>query len=129
MKQGIVFQREAGTDTGFHGAELSFDEGRLLLALVRFWPGNAAAVRTRTPLPARQWVHVTVSYDGSGRAAGLHLFVNGKPAEMDVLRDKPDEERRGGRRHADVRRALPLDGAQGRVARRAAHLQPRPDGD
>jgi mono/diheme cytochrome c family protein len=88
IKQGIVFHREAGTDTGFHGTELSFDEGRLLFALVRFWPGDAIAVRTRAPLPAREWSHVTVSYDGSGRAAGLRIFLNGKPAESEVVRDK-----------------------------------------
>jgi mono/diheme cytochrome c family protein len=87
MKQGIVFQREAGTDTGFHGLELSFEEGRLQFALVRFWPGNAAAVRTRAALPAKEWGHVTASYDGSGRAAGLRLFLDGKPAEVEVVRD------------------------------------------
>jgi hypothetical protein len=88
MKQGIVFHRQAGTDTGFHGLELTFDEGRLSFALVRFWPGNAIAVRTRTPLPAKQWVHVAVSYDASGRAAGLGMYLDGKPAEVDVVRDK-----------------------------------------
>jgi Protein of unknown function (DUF1549)/Planctomycete cytochrome C len=36
MKEGIVFHRESGTDTGFHGAELSFDDGRLCFAFVRF---------------------------------------------------------------------------------------------
>jgi hypothetical protein len=87
MKQGIIFHREAGTDTGFHGSELSFEDGRLMFALVRFWPGNAAAVRTRAPLPGREWVHVTGSYDGSGRAAGLRIFLDGKPAALDVVRD------------------------------------------
>jgi hypothetical protein len=87
MKQGIVFHRQAGTDTGFHGLELSFDEGRLCFALVRFWPGNVAAVRCRAPLPSREWVHVAVTNDGSGRAAGLRIFLNGKAALTDVVRD------------------------------------------
>jgi hypothetical protein len=87
MKQGIVFQRMAGTDTGFHGTELSFDEGRLFFGLVRFWPGNAIAVRTRAALPAGEWVHVSARYDASGRAAGLSVSVNGRPAETEVLRD------------------------------------------
>ncbi len=87
MKQGIVFHRQAGTDTGFHGTELSFDEGRLFFALIRFWPGNAIAIRTRLPVPAKEWVHVVASYDGSGRAMGLRLSVNGKTANVDVLRD------------------------------------------
>jgi hypothetical protein len=87
MKQGVVFHREAGTDTGFHGTELVFDNGRLMLALVRFWPGNALAVRTRSPLPAKEWVHVAVSYDASGRASGLHIYLDGRPADVEVVRD------------------------------------------
>jgi hypothetical protein len=87
MKQAIVFHRSAGTDTGFHGLELTFDEGRLRFALVRFWPGNAAAVRTRGALPAREWVHVAVSHDASGTAAGLRTYVNGRPADALVVRD------------------------------------------
>jgi len=88
MKQGMVFHHQAGTDTGFHGVELSFDQGRLFFALVRFWPGNAAAVRTRATLPAKEWVHVAVSYDASGRASGLRVYLDGKPAEVEVLRDR-----------------------------------------
>jgi hypothetical protein len=87
MKQGIIFHRMAGTDTGFNGTELSFDQGRLFFGLVRFWPGNAIAVRTRAALPANEWVQVTVSYDASGKAAGLRIYLNGAPAEAEVLRD------------------------------------------
>jgi hypothetical protein len=87
MKQTIVFHRQAGTDTGFHGQELQFDEGRLCYALVRFWPGNAAAIRTRAPLPAKTWVHVAVSQDGSGRAAGMRFYIDGRLADVDVVRD------------------------------------------
>ena len=87
MKQGLVFHRQAGTDTGFHGTELSFDEGRLFFALIRFWPGNAAAVRTRAALPAKQWVHVAVSYDASGQAGGLRISLDGKPVEVEIVRD------------------------------------------
>jgi hypothetical protein len=99
MRQGIVFHRQAGTDTGFHGMELSFDEGRLFFALIRFWPGNAIAVRTKAALPAKEWVHVAVSYDASGRAAGLRISVNGKPAAVEVVRDRltKDVEAGGGK--------------------------------
>ncbi|HEV3494841.1 MAG TPA: DUF1549 domain-containing protein, partial [Actinomycetes bacterium] len=86
MRQGILFHRSAGTDTGFHGTELSFDEGRLFFGLIRFWPGNAVAVRTRAALPAREWVHVAVSSDGTGKAAGLRVYLNGVPADLEVVR-------------------------------------------
>jgi hypothetical protein len=88
MKEGMVFHSSAGTDTGFHGLECTFDEGRLFLGLIRFWPGNAIAIRTRQALPARQWVHVSASYDGSGQASGLRIHVNGTPAATEILRDR-----------------------------------------
>jgi hypothetical protein len=87
-RQGIVFHRQSGTDTGFHGTELSFDEGRLFFGLIRFWPGNAVAVRTRAVLVAKEWVHMLASYDGSGRAAGLHLYINGRAVETEIVRDR-----------------------------------------
>lgn len=86
-QQAIIFHRQAGTDTGFHGVEMSLEAGRVQFALVRFWPGNAAAVRSRAPLPAKQWTHVAMSYDGSGRAAGIHLFLDGQPATSEIVRD------------------------------------------
>lgn len=86
-KQGVVFHRQGGHDTGFHGTELAFDDGRLCFAMVRFWPGNAMAVRTEDVLPVREWVHVAVSYDASGTAAGLRIYLNGRPAAVKVVRD------------------------------------------
>ena len=86
-KHAIVFHREAGTDTGFHGAELTVDDGHLRFALVRFWPGNALAVVTKDALPARQWVHITLTYDGSGKAAGCRFDRNGVTQQVDIERD------------------------------------------
>src|SRR5439155_7733495 len=51
-------------------------------------PGNSLKVRARVALPTNEWVHVTFTYDGSSRAAGLRIFLNGAPANSEVLRDK-----------------------------------------
>jgi hypothetical protein len=96
MRHGIVFHRQSGTDTGFQGTELSFDDGRLFFGLTRFWPGNAMAVRTREALPARDWVHVAVSHDASGKAAGLHIYLNGRLADTEVVRDKLTKDTEAG---------------------------------
>jgi hypothetical protein len=86
-QRAVIFHRQAGTDTGFHGAELAFDEGRLAFAMIRFWPGNALAVRTRSAFPAGRWVHVAVSSDASGRAAGARIDLDGQPADLEIVRD------------------------------------------
>ena len=48
---------------------------------------SAMEIRTRERLRLGDWYHVTLTYDGSGKAAGLALYVNGKRFETDVVRD------------------------------------------
>jgi hypothetical protein len=50
-------------------------------------PDNAIRIRTRERLKHNDWYHVALTYDGSGKAAGLRLYLNGGIAEVDVLRD------------------------------------------
>jgi hypothetical protein len=87
VTNAIICHRESGTDTGFHGIELSLDEGRLKFIIKRFWPGNALAVLSFAPVPAEEWVQIGMSYDGSARAEGMTLFVNGRPAPTEIVRD------------------------------------------
>jgi hypothetical protein len=47
LTNAIICHRESGTDAGFHGVELSLDEGRLMFVIKRFWPGNAGRAFTR----------------------------------------------------------------------------------
>src|SRR6185436_19982654 len=54
---------------------------------VHFWPGNALKVRTPEKLRLNAWTQIGVTCDGSSRAAGVKLFVDGRPAECDVVRD------------------------------------------
>jgi hypothetical protein len=85
----IVFHRSvAAEDSAFRGYSLVLDEGHAVFSLVHFWPGNAIRVQTQAQVPIGEWTHVTVSYDGGSRASGLRLYLNGKPAAVDVTRDR-----------------------------------------
>ncbi len=92
----VLHRSRAWTDAGSRGYELLIEEGRLKWSLIHFWPGNAAAIRATTPLPTGRWVHVAVRNDGSSRAAGLSLFVDGEPIAVDVIRDGLTKDIRGG---------------------------------
>lgn len=83
----VVFQACSGTDVGPHGYDLMMERGVLTARLFRHWPGNAIAVRTREAVPKDVWTHVAVTYDGSSRAAGLKIYLNGRLAVVDTLRD------------------------------------------
>jgi hypothetical protein len=91
-KEGIVFHRQSGTDTGFHGVEMSFEDGKLRFALVRYWPGNMAAIQTKAPISPKRWVQITATYDGSSLASGLRLYIDGGAADCDILRDSLDKD-------------------------------------
>jgi hypothetical protein len=78
---------EASLDAASRGYELLLEDGRPTFALNHFWPGDALRVEARAPIPAGEWVHVAVTYDGMSRASGVALFVNGRQVAVDVVRD------------------------------------------
>ena len=84
----VVFQACDGTDVGPHGYDLLVEQGRLTARLFRHWPGNAIGVTTRQTVPKETWTHIAVTYDGSSRASGLRIYLNGKSAEVEVARDR-----------------------------------------
>lgn len=96
-ERAVVFHRSrAWTDAGSRGYQLLIEEGRLSWSLIHFWPGNAVRVRAVESLPVDRWVHVTVSSDGSGRASGLTIDIDGEPAELETVRDSLTRQITGG---------------------------------
>ncbi len=88
-ERAVVLKRSrAWTDAGSQGYEILIEGGRLSWSLIHFWPGNAASVRTREELPIGRWVEIAVTHDGSARAAGLRIFFDGEPAEVEIVRDR-----------------------------------------
>ncbi|MDP7203958.1 MAG: DUF1553 domain-containing protein [Pirellulaceae bacterium] len=87
-ERAVIYHRSrAWTDAGSRGYQMLLEEGRLSASLIHFWPGNAIRVRTRAPIPLQQWLHVTMTYDGSSRAAGLKIWIDGQAAETEIVRD------------------------------------------
>jgi len=95
--RAVVFHRsQAWTDAASRGYELLIEDGRLKWSLIHFWPGNAISIRATAPVPTNTWTHVVVTSDGSSRADGLRLFVNGRPASTDVIKDNLTKNITGG---------------------------------
>src|SRR5262249_53172821 len=79
------------------GYELSFDESipigdlkrgaHLIFSLVHHGSDEALRIQTKERLVQGTWSHIALVYDGSGKASGLKLYVDGKPHESEVLRD------------------------------------------
>ncbi|HEX6886149.1 MAG TPA: DUF1553 domain-containing protein, partial [Planctomycetota bacterium] len=86
--RAVVLHRSyAWTDAASQGYQLLIEDGRVTFALVHFWPGDAIAIQTRAELPLGRFVHLAATYDGSARASGLALYLEGERADCVVVRD------------------------------------------
>ena len=105
-ERAVVYRRSRGwDDAGSIGYELTKLGGRLSAKLVHFWPGNALCVETDEILVPGEWYHVAVTYDGSSKAAGLRIFINGQPANSTVVQDhltRQITDWRGGEDHLAI---------------------------
>jgi hypothetical protein len=80
--------------TGFYtgdgdasGVELLISNGKLRWSMIHLWPNSAASIETVGELPVGTWQRITVTYDGSSRAAGLRVYLDGRETRTTVVRD------------------------------------------
>jgi len=72
-------------DDGFRGWDLSAQDGEFTTHLVHHWQDDAIKVLTTgKTLKPGNWQHVFVTYDGSGKAEGFKIFVDGKEAKLKI---------------------------------------------
>jgi hypothetical protein len=72
---------------GFRGWDLWMEGGRVGAHIIHHWDDDALKVVSAQPLKPDEWNHVMVSYDGSGKAAGVKVYVNGQPQKTQTAKD------------------------------------------
>jgi cytochrome c553 len=85
-----AFEHWTGYELGLDDAAYTGRHQRNLRVVVRFaehWPESAIEVRSKDRVPMDGAHHLLVTYDGSGKAAGLKLFIDGKRWETEIVRD------------------------------------------
>ena len=86
--EGPVFSRSGGYYNGNRGYDLTLRTDRTFSAsLNHTWPASSIEIRTTDKLPVNEWCHLTMTYDGSSRADGLRLYLNGRPMRYQVVTD------------------------------------------
>jgi len=60
---------------------------RLTVRLAGDRPDDAIEIRSPERLTLGDWYHVALTYDGSGQAAGVALYLNGARLNVEVVRD------------------------------------------
>ena len=81
---GTVISRSQGS----RGWELVFDHKKLSFRLIHAWPDDLIMVESTEPVLARgRWNHVLATYDGSSRASGVRVYIDGQPMKFAVIKD------------------------------------------
>ena len=81
---GAIFAR-MDDQNDFRGWDLWVENNRLGTHIINKWPDDAIKVTSQTPLKAGQWYHVFVTYDGSNKAAGVRIYINGTLQEARMV--------------------------------------------
>lgn len=76
-KQGGSVLARMNEADGFRGWDIWLEQGKIGTHLVNKWPENAIKSLTRDALSPNQWNHIVINYDGSSKAEGIKIFVNG----------------------------------------------------
>jgi len=80
----ILSKMEKGP--GFRGFDLYVGDDKFEVHLAHQFPDDAIKVKTRGKFKGG-WRHVLVTYDGSGKAAGIKIYVDGKPRDTESEKD------------------------------------------
>ncbi len=82
--------RDDNNERDGRGWDLFHREQRLIFSLVHTFGKQAIEVSTVEKIMVYDWTHVFFTYDGSGQAAGVRLYLNGQPVETEIRRDTLD---------------------------------------
>jgi hypothetical protein len=75
---GAIVSRMDDRD-GFRGWDLWLDKGKVGTHIIHRWQDDALKVVSNVAIKPNQWNHVFVTYDGSAKASGVAIYVNGVP--------------------------------------------------
>ncbi len=73
---GVPLSRMDSADN-YKGWDLYIAGGHVSAHIVSHWADDVIKVTTAATIANGQWSHVLVSYDGTGKAAGVHIYING----------------------------------------------------
>jgi hypothetical protein len=84
---GAVLARMDDRNGGYRGWDLWLENNRVGTHLIHTWKEDALKVLANMPLALGVWSHLFVTYDGSGKAKGVKIYINGQPQETTVEAD------------------------------------------
>lgn len=89
LKDGVIFHKSVAERLyNFKGYHLYLRNNRLEMNMAHAYPSNAITKLSTKDVPRDQWMQLTMTYDGSSRAAGMKLYADGAEVPMEITMDQ-----------------------------------------
>lgn len=86
-KNGALLARMDEAD-GYRGWDVWLQDGRPAMHMISKWPEDAIKVIAKKALEPNKWSHLVVTYDGSSKADGIRIYIDGQFRDSDRAVDK-----------------------------------------
>jgi hypothetical protein len=106
--QGGSLVARMNEEEAHRGWDIWLENGTVGTHLVHRWPESAIKVMSRNRLSSARWQHIAVSYDGSSKAEGVKIYIDGREQPKNVASNQLSDTIRTsvpfriGRRHASA---------------------------
>ncbi|AWB65766.1 hypothetical protein C2869_04640 [Saccharobesus litoralis] len=88
LTDGVLFHfNKSSILYNYKGFDVTVEDNHWVVRLAHTYPYNAIALRSQQPVTTDVWQHVALTYNGSSKADGVTLYVDGQPVAMNVERD------------------------------------------
>ena len=85
---GPIFNKNNGDYESYRGWICYLNkDGTLTVQFNHSWPDNSIEIKTLEGIEVDQWTHIAMAYDGSSKASGIRIYVNGVMPPFKVLTD------------------------------------------
>ncbi|MEP7259095.1 MAG: DUF1553 domain-containing protein, partial [Flavitalea sp.] len=89
LKEGVILHKSIAERLyNFKGYHLYLKDNHFELNMAHTAPSNAITRISRDSIPRDQWIQLTITYDGSSKATGLNLFMNGGRMNLQTTMDQ-----------------------------------------
>jgi mono/diheme cytochrome c family protein len=85
--QGMAPLSRMNDREAYRGYDIYLAGGQVMAHIIHHWPDNALKVTASGRIQPNRWTHVFVTYDGSSKASGIKIYLDGKSQTLSVNAD------------------------------------------
>lgn len=88
LETGVIFHKMNSPELhSFRGYHLKIKDNKIEALLAHVYPDNAIVVESLNDVPKEKWVQLTMTYDGSSKANGVSIFMDGEKLQTKTVFD------------------------------------------